>query len=454
MTRGYQVGLAAVSTAALIATGGVWFILQAGNIGPFQPSVVTGIFDIIQNILLQKGHPNIAQPTPPATDVAFSKWMSDYADKIGNAIKNADPNTRGLLFTSTSFPAAGRLLRQSDNGDVRMCSGVLVGARHFLTAAHCLCEKADSYFTSAKACLAGAQPTRLKTYVYLPAAWLYETDGSPKLYPDFNRVDKAVALRDKGQLGDLAIVGLKEASTIRPLAVAATEPIDHSISIGFGLTSVKSEDAAKFGLPVGVYAGGVGTIAFRNTLDCGAGYPDVICGHYTAFLPGPAGINTAACPGDSGGPLLGITSTGQAIVVGVASSRDSNAPGCDPTSEALTMYTTTAPHQDWINSAVSSQSAGSATVRCLEALVSPDDASTPVPIEIPAWSDRETVVSITAAGIDDNPAPAVDVKDSETMCNSILNQRDLQQCRIKAPQILRGSVHGRGVVQISACEIQ
>jgi len=446
--KSWHVGIGGGSIAAVLAAA--FALLQ----GPFIRPTVTGAVNTLQPAVMglaaliglaarPAGTTN--QPTP--TEL-FSGEMVKYTRQIDQAIGTASANSLGLLFTGVTFPAAGRLLRQDESGRVHQCSGVLIDGRHFLTAAHCVCEYADSEYKSFTECAANNQPARFKTFVYFPTAGLYKTAGDPRVNPAYRRA----AAPDGGILGDLAMVTLADAATVPPIPVHHGQRIDHYISVGFGLTSVRDEDAKKFQLPTGTYSEGIGTAAFRNVIDCTSQYADAICGHYSAKLPGPGGVNTAACRGDSGGPILGIAADGRATVIGIASSIDSEDRTCNPRYEALTMYTGLARHDAWLREAAPDPATAAAIKpRCNELLLVATAADS-IAVDIPTSAPR-TTVTINAAGIRGEEAPTIDVKGATPQaCQPVLQQRDLTLCQGMDTSGIHGTVRGNGLAQISACE--
>lgn len=191
---------------------------------------------------------------------------------------------------STAHPSTGALLVGTDPGAaVSWCSGVLIGCRTVLTAAHCVCEGA------AADCLGPRSPSGRGRLVFLPHAGFFHI-ASITVHPEY-RFPHA----------DLAMLRLATSVTgVKPAPLGATAPPigTPGTIVGFGRTGGPAQD-------LGLERVGAITVG-----SCGAGETDEteICWAYDG-----AGANS--CQGDSGGPLfcdlgagprlVGITSGGQ-----------------------------------------------------------------------------------------------------------------------------------------------
>jgi hypothetical protein len=412
----------------------------------------------------QAGRSNRANPIAlldPTLDA-----IRRYSGDIRRTVAKAKVTTSGILFASTQFPAVGRLMRVlPTGGSVASCTGTLISPVHFLTAAHCFCENADTYFNSAEACRRADAPSSRLSYVYFPAAGLFSVK-TVSLHQDYFRPTDAKGGIRHVKVSDLAIAELTAAVPLNPIKLAVAIPLDPKkpdpnpyISVGFGLSAIRDADAEGLELPKGVYSGGIGTLAFRDLTTCPPGYDDLGCGHYKAINYDPAPKETSAvCKGDSGGPLLKITASHNVEVVGVTSARVSKDPGCHPTSEAFAEYIDLAWHRDWIRSTAGP--ALHATPRktgpkCVDAIWSSGKDET-VSIDLPITSKSE--ISFAVAGVDDAAPPSINLRPvaPDTVCKAILNQRDFFHCSVSENdnQLIGFDITGRGVAQLSVCSIQ
>jgi hypothetical protein len=185
--------------------------------------------------------------------------------------------------------------------DGSLCSGVLVGCQTFLTAAHCVCTLNGVAAFDGAQC--NARPDLLDPGRFL---LFFQHAGTFRV--------ASVAVNPSyipATASDLALLRLSapiEGIAPTPINTVAKPPFGTAGTIvGFGSTQADLED------------GGIKRAGTVTTSSCsGPGNAFEIC--WTFSPPaGQPGTSSNTCRGDSGGPLLVSTASGQVVVAGVAS---------------------------------------------------------------------------------------------------------------------------------------
>jgi hypothetical protein len=186
------------------------------------------------------------------------------------------------------YPAVGAMITGADPTNARTeCSGVLVGCRTFLTAAHCLCNGTGAQ------CQGDAAPSASSWTVFFAHDGFVPIERIT-IHPDF-----------AFPIADVAVVRLaRDVTGIAPEAVndVATPSFGTpATTVGFGWQTPAARDT-------GIKRAGAVTIA-----PCTGGISNEtsVCWDYRN-----AGANT--CQGDSGGPLFVDLGTGP-VVAGTTS---------------------------------------------------------------------------------------------------------------------------------------
>jgi len=235
-------------------------------------------------------------------------------ESIVNGIPtNLQPTTGALLFTGPDF-----------KNQFLDCSGVLIGCRTVLTAAHCMCESATNYAE----CIAEVGDHECDWRFYFQHSGLHHV-RDVYIHPDYV----------PGVGADLAIVRLSEIVTgVEPARFHQGYPpnILHGtdgIVTGFGSTSDTRLDA------------GIKRVGSVVTAECAhddnIAEPANICWNFTAPILKP-GDEVNLCLADDGGPLFVDFGNGPEVT-GIHAGRDVT---CDEDSYS---YDTNVRHNaDWV----------------------------------------------------------------------------------------------------------
>ncbi len=204
------------------------------------------------------------------------------------------------------FPTTGALLHSAGapiNGDnaVLLCSGILIGCRTFLTAAHCVKnDVAPSHYS-----------------VYFQNVGIVAV-SSLASHPSYT----------SGLSGnDVAILKLAtDVTGIEPTLINSAHDLN-AIGVGLAGIIVGFGKTAPNGLAFGIKRyGAVQTADCIPLLNGGEGNDKLVCWDFASPV-GPAGEDSDTCNGDSGGPLF-LDFGGMTAVAGVTA--DGTSPLCLP----------------------------------------------------------------------------------------------------------------------------
>lgn len=272
----------------------------------------------------------------------------------------------GLFLTTGSIRQMGRLIiSHAKSGGLNSCSGIAIDPSTFLTAAHCVCTIHAAQTSTG----CPVESSDLSFQVFFPRAGLFEVKDRPVIHP---------AYVWPGSLKPSAIGDLSPISTaVADLAVVKFDgelkdgPFPE-IGAGYGkyvfastgtLYFTIKEYAERMGFPIGeALAAGVGQVSklqglHRSRGTCGALHTaDTVCSFYNhePVEDGPM-QSTTVCGGDSGAPVLQLSTDGNWKLIAIASyfSPPNKFDNCSGDASRRAHYVDVSLYKDWVSKFVS-----------------------------------------------------------------------------------------------------
>ncbi|TBB32450.1 S1 family peptidase [Rhizobium ruizarguesonis] len=379
----------------------------------------------------------------------FEQEMRRYTAGIRRAFVSP-ANNDGILLTTTSFPSAGRLLRRpKGGGDISSCSGALIRSRYFVTAAHCFCERGNTHWPNFKSCVDAGAPDKSDSIVSFPTSGTFFEVAKVTLNPNYTAIDRT---KPSDLLADIAVVELSEDIPLPVLALGISKEDDTKAAVGFGVLDLANQAITTIGIPGGPYSSGVEAVFFPIMQACKSklSQSDVLCANYSSFN---IDMGSATCGGDSGGALFGISKTGRATLIGIASSRISmrNQSECMADDAVISVFTDVGKYREWIEDQLGDRASTSARNRleaCSETVAKLDRDGGAV--SIPATSTAAYVSIIGAGFYGKDQQPSL-LESPPAYCTHPFDHPGLLSCPLPPKSQITILANGAGILQITTC---